>query len=1221
VKSNIGHPQAAAGVAGVIKMIMALRHGIAPKTLHADTPSAHVDWSAGALELLTEARPWPAVDRPRRAGISSFGATGTNSHLIIEAPAETRSADVPAPSGPVLAPVSGRTQDAVRGQARRLLTHLAEHPDLDLAEVAFSLATTRPGLAHRAVVVAEDDAELIDGLTALAYGTPVASVVEGASGEGRLAFLFTGQGAQRAGMGRQLYDRYPVFAEAIDAVFAEFDRELDRPLAEIQFDTDTDLLHRTQWTQPALFALEVALFRLLAHWGVAPDLLAGHSIGELAAAHVAGVLDLAEACTLVAARARLMAALPAGGAMIAVQASEAELIPLLAGHEDAVSIAAVNGPESVVISGAEDAVLAVAAKLGSKARWLSVSHAFHSPLMEPMLAEFRTVAQRLTYRPPTIPLVSTVTGKLVGPDELGAEYWVDQVRRPVRFAAAVTALHEAGATRFLELGPDRVLTALADLSLPDTVAAVPTLRAETSEPLALLTALARLHVLGRGPDLAALLPGARRVDLPTYAFQHERFWPDAPTVDTTTGADPTDQEFWAEVTGGDVESLATRLDLPTTTLENVLPALADWRRTSTEQSTVDSWLYRVGWQPVRFAPATGMTGTWLVAFPAGKASDPWLRTVVEAMTAPILLLPVADQDPAALAARIPAALGGVVSLLGLAEAEGPALTALLSQALGAAGCTAPLWCLTSGAMSVGAADPVRQPLQAGIWGLGRVLAMEQPDSWGGLVDLPENLDERSAALLPDILAGGHGEDQLALRANGILAQRLTVPPTGRRDVWQPRGTVLITGGTGAIGRQLARWLASNGAEHLVLASRSGPRAAGADQLRTELTGLGTKVDILACDVADRDSLAAVLAEFPPDAILHAAGILDDGVVAGLTPARFAAVHRAKVTSALLLDELTATAELSAFVLFSSASGVFGNPGQGNYAAANAVLDALAEQRRASGRPAVSIAWGAWAGGMAQDAKAALAARRTGVRPMDPDLAVTALSRLVLRAEPTALVADIDQDRFVRAALAAGRVNRLLADLPAYLAVVASTTAPVERNGSTGSGLRTDLLTRSQSERLRIVLDIVRTEVAAVLGYAGRDLVGPESTFRDLGFDSVSAVELRNQLTAATGLSLPATVIFDHPTPDALANRLVAELLPEQDGAAQGDGEEARVRALFATLTMAQLKKLGLLEPLLRLAGDEARQTDEDLTDSIDGMDVDELVRAALDSNGCDRRRT
>ncbi|GLY44376.1 hypothetical protein Amsp01_103990 [Amycolatopsis sp. NBRC 101858] len=510
LKSNIGHTQAAAGVGGVIKVVQAIRHGVLPKTLHVDTPSPHVDWSAGAVELLTEAREWPDVDRPRRGAVSSFGISGTNAHVIIEqaepVAEEPSRADVPV----VAWPVSADSADAVAAQAQQLI----DHPG-DLADIGFSLATTRSALDHRAVVVGSDAAELRAGLTALAAGEDAPNVVRDRRGTGRTAFVFTGQGAQRAGMGNALAAKYPVFAEALDAACARLD--LDRAA----FD-DAEALAQTGFTQPALFAFEVALYRLLTSWGLKPDHLLGHSIGELAAAHVAGILSLDDACTLVAARARLMQALPAGGAMVTIPAAEADVTPLLTAG---VSIAAINGPRSLVVSGAEDEVAAVVAHF-EHPKELRVSHAFHSPLMEPMLDEFAVVAEKLTYAKPEIPIVSTVAA---GADLASPQYWVEQVRATVRFDDGLRALAAEGVRTFVEIGPAPVLTAAASTALDDeTLAFVPAVR--KNEVPDVVTAVATLHARGIPVDWQAFYAGARRVEVPTYAFRRTRYWLSATTA-------------------------------------------------------------------------------------------------------------------------------------------------------------------------------------------------------------------------------------------------------------------------------------------------------------------------------------------------------------------------------------------------------------------------------------------------------------------------------------------------------------------------------------------------------------------------------------------------------------------------------------------------------------------------------------------------------------------
>ncbi|MFC7244919.1 type I polyketide synthase [Catellatospora aurea] len=525
VKSNLGHTQAAAGVAGVIKTVLAMRHGELPPTLHVDAPTPHVDWSSGTVRLLTEARPWPRGDRPRRAGVSAFGISGTNAHVILEeAPAPPPTAS---PQAPAVVPwlLSARTPEALRAQAARL--HGAVAAGADPVAVGWSLANTRARFDHRAVVSGTGHEHLLDGLARLARGETGPGAAAGQRDAGRVAVLFTGQGAQRVRMGLDLAAAFPAYRDAFDEACAALDPLLARPLREVV--ASGDGLGETGFAQPALFAVETALFRLLESWGVRPAVLAGHSVGEIAAAHVAGVLSLPDAARLVAARGTLMQALPPGGAMVAVGAPEDEVLPLLAAHAATVAVAAVNGPSSVVLSGEQDAVEQIVAELrerGHRTRRLEVSHAFHSPLMEPMLDGFRAVVDTLTFAEPRIPIVSTVTGALTRPGGLAdPAYWVGQVRQRVRFADAAAALHATGVDLFVEAGPDGVLSALLPECLGDTGApAVPMLRRDRTEPLSAVAAFAEVAVRA-DVDWSAFFPDPARTTLPTYAFQRRRHWP------------------------------------------------------------------------------------------------------------------------------------------------------------------------------------------------------------------------------------------------------------------------------------------------------------------------------------------------------------------------------------------------------------------------------------------------------------------------------------------------------------------------------------------------------------------------------------------------------------------------------------------------------------------------------------------------------------------------
>ncbi|WP_414507079.1 SDR family NAD(P)-dependent oxidoreductase [Streptomyces sp. NEAU-L66] len=1386
IKSNIGHTQAAAGVAGVMKMVLAMRHGTLPKTLHVDEPSPQVNWSAGAVELLTRAREWPDSGRPRRAGVSSFGISGTNAHVVLEQapvpgpddaePPAPDDAPAAAPSAPGIVPwmLSARSREALAAQAGRLASHVASRPELDPVDIGFSLVTTRAGLDYRAAVTGTDREELLAGIRALAEDNEQPRAVS----EGRLAVLFTGQGAQRPGMGRELYEAYPVFARAWDEVCAEFDALLPRPLTEVVWAAsgggEQELLHQTQYAQAALFALEVALFRLVESYGVVPDVLLGHSIGEVTAAHLAGVWSLADAAQLVAARGRLMQALPGGGVMVSVAASEDEVRALLEGREQ-VGIAAVNGPASVVLSGAAEPVEQVVAALesrGRKVKGLRVSHAFHSPLMEPMLAEFRTVVSQLTYSDARLPVVSNVTGRLAEPAELrDPEYWVRHVREAVRFHDGIQAAHADGVTTFLELGPGGVLSAMGRDCLPDddTVTFQPSLRSPFTDPEALLKALTGLWTRGVRVDRAALLPGGRRVDLPTYAFQRQRYWLEG----AAGGADVTSAGLGAgnhpllgavlPLPGSDGFLLTGRLSLAThpwladhvvlgtvvvpgsalvelavqagdqagcelieelTPLDPlVLPARGGVRI----QITVDApdengrrelsvfsqaedaddtrpWTRHAtgvlaagpapvpafpetSWPPAAAEPLTvdglydelaatgfgygpvfqGVRAAWRrgedlyaeVALPDEPAAQAdgyrlhpaLLEAVVQtlsraesgtdgprlpsswsgfrlhaegAMTLRVKISPAgadgfsvlaADADNAVVASvdrvarravtadelttgshtpdslyrldwtPVPAAerTGGTWAVLG----DDPALAAALAASVldpedtdapvpdtvvlpvtGATPGTVPdavretshqllarlqwwlaeerfagtrLMVLTRGAVSV-AEEPV-DLVTAPVWGLVHSTQSEHPDRLV-LVDIDD--DTRSLDALP--AAAGAGEPELAIRGGRLSAPRLAQLPAPEREpdpVWTADGTVLVTGGTGSLGAITARHLVADlGVRHLLLTSRRGMAAEGAAELRDELTALGAQVTIAACDAADREALAALLATVPADTpltgVVHTAGVLDDGVLASLNPERMDKVLRPKVDAAWNLHELTRDLDLSAFILFSAACSVFDAPGQANYVAANAFLDALAEHRHGLGLPCVSLAWGLWAqdgggmaGGLGENDLRRMA--RKGIVAQTPDEGMRMFDGAVRSGAPLVVPVRLD----INVLAVTGDFPPMLHGLVPFRRRTAATAG-----AGTGDSLREKLAGLPQADQDRALLDVVTAQIALVLGYAGGGAVETSRAFRDLGFDSLTAVELRNRLDTVTGLSLSATLVFDYPTPVALVRHLREQLLGE-----------------------------------------------------------------------------
>ncbi|MDG3014762.1 SDR family NAD(P)-dependent oxidoreductase [Speluncibacter jeojiensis] len=1372
VKSNLGHTQGAAGVAGVIKMVMAMRHGILPASLHGDAPTRHVDWTAGEVSLLAESVAWPQTGRPRRVGVSSFGISGTNVHMILEQAPDAPAPEVtqPASRSPLVWVISGKSDDALRAQAARLVGFVdrAETELPDPADLAYSLATGRTAFAHRAAVIGRTAGDLREGLARIAAGRAGGNVVAGTSVRGKTAFMFTGQGAQRIGMCRGLYATFPVFANALDEVCAALDDHVEIPVQQVLWGEEADhgKLDSTEFTQPALFAVEVALYRLLRDWGITPDFLIGHSIGELTAAYVAGVFSLPDAAALVAERGRLMESTEPG-LMIAVRARAEDVMARVGGGVD---LAAVNGAEAVVLAGAASDVRAAAealAAVGLKTTSLRVERAFHSVLMDPVLDRFTDVVSRLSTRPQTIPIVSDVTGRLATDDELGSpDYWARHLRQPVRFHEGMCALDELGVTHCVEVGPGAGLAALAAEVVPN---AIPTLPGRGDEEQGIAEAIAAAHVQGITIDWERFLPGRQRVELPTYAFQRRSFWPSASARNlgdpTELGLSPSDHPLLgAAVTLDDDATLFTgqlslerdpwlvrtpvdddttpvgeaKAVLPTVPVELTLyvarhvgldhideltlhnPLMlsssglasvrvlvsrcgtngvrtvtissnageddvsADWVRNAS--ATIDDVVGPVvgaryedagdGVAAVRVGDGTDTSGyglhpallhsalepilgwggwplTWSgvrlvtagaeslsVRFAAGEdgahrivalGRDGAAVLTVDALHVVSKAVDGGGAERAAQRLYRPgwvrvetdsdATIGGRVQLL---ECEvdgrtGPETThelcagvlRRLQEWLGDDGVgDSTLVIVTHDAMEVDDGDRGGRAdlAAAAVWGL---VGSAQNENPGRFVLL--DLDDKSDVEVAIASARASGESQVAVRDGVVFAPRVrrTHVDADADSPLDPQGTVLVTGGTGAVGSLVARHLvAEHGARHLLLVSRRGPAAEGCDELCRDLSAVGAEVSVVACDLAVESAVAEMLAQIPPEhpltAVIHAAGVVDDATLESLTPERFDEVLRPKVDAAWHLHRLTAGLDLRSFVLFSSIAGIIGSPGQANYAAANTFLDALARHRDTLGLPACSIAWGMWATPSTMTDKLGAAdltrIRRSGMIPL-----TTADALTLFDAALSAHVPNVVAARFDSAGAVEPYVPAPLRGLIRTSRSRAADPSAMGRNGSGPQDWAQRLAGLSIPEQRHLMLEMVRGGAATVLGYDAADSVEPDRAFKELGFDSLAAVALRNQLGAATGLRLPPTMVFDHPSPRAVAEFLRAELVPDPVSVAHADidrlgttlaelGDDGEARAEIAQRLASLFTQVGA-----------AGGTQDGAVDRIDAASGDEIL--------------
>lgn len=1168
VKSNIGHLESAAGIAGLIKLTLCLHHGQIPASLHFDRPNRNIPWNELPVRVATALQPWPSNGKGRVGGVSSFGFAGTNAHVVMEAaPAvddEPAEAELPCR----LLTFSAKTAPALGDLALAYERFFAGCPEADFANACSGANTGRMHFKHRMSVVASSPAEASRVLADFRAGRSAPAVATGKAASGsavKIAFLFTGQGSQYASMGRQLYRTQPEFRAELDRCAAVLAPLLERPLLDVLLSDDTDgFLDQTAHTQPALFAVEYALAKLWESWGIRPAAVMGHSIGEYVAACVAGVFSVEEALQLVAARGRLMQGLPADGAMIAVFTDEQRVRAALAGTEGHASIAAVNGPRHIVVSGRSDvleAALAPLAAEGVRLDRLKVSHAFHSPLMDPILAEFRGIAARARYSEPRITLISTVTGE-IATKTASPEYWVDHLRQAVRFGDGIQTLHRKGCRVFIEIGPQPILLGLARsvLSADDSLF-VPSLRRGREALEQLFGALGSVYAAGATVDWQSFERGGTRprTVLPTYPFQrarHSFYEPEGLFTDASLARPTRTSKVVSMLESGNSSDLIRLVEDAAGMDEADRPAIERIVRCLIEQHVEElpgGDLYQLEWRaadPERAAPAR--YGSCLIFGDSDGAGDALARelrargrrcTVAysDSSTLDGRDGEVIDPSDAAGFARLVAQVDSprdVVYLWGLDSTESAliGLLHLVKALAGGAPSDMRLFVVTRNAVGPGARGAPVELAQAPLWGLGRVIALEHPDLWGGLIDLDR---ESTPDLLADVCNGSTRGEQLAFRSGKRYVARLAraAPPQKRAVEMRSDATYLLAGGLGALGLGLAKWMASNGARHLILTSRSGATDDAVAQLR-ELETMGVRVVAAAADLVSEADMARLFTDaatsMPPvRGIVHLAGVVDDGILLQQTPERFEQVMAPKVRGAWNLHRLSSGLELDFFILFSSAASLLGSPGQGNYAAANAYLDALAAYRRACGQPALSINWGPWADlGMAAVLGPAYRERleKQGLRLLAPAQAFRTFGKLLRSTATQIAVMPVDWSVLKRR-FPIGSEPPVLADFVGK--------DPAARRGA-GKYVE-ELKAAPEGDRVSMLATYLQQRLGAVLGLPPARLPAVDQGFADMGMDSLMILELKGTVESDLSISFSAALVFNYPTIASLSVRLCEEL--------------------------------------------------------------------------------
>lgn len=1172
-KSNMGHAASAAGVIGVIKVIMAMRHQLMPRTLHISRPTTKVDWSSGGVKLLTENRPWQTDGAPRRAAVSAFGASGTNAHVILEeadVPLQELS-DQPAEVAGHILGLSGNSEQAIRTQAQRLAALIRAGASCN--DVAASVATSRARMTHNASVIGHDADAVLDALDALAKGLPSRNASFGRTlrPKPRIAFVFPGQGSQWVGMARGLLASSRVFENEMRSCDEVVRESAGWSVLELIASDENSWLDLVERVQLSLLSVMVSLARLWGAVGVHPDVVVGHSQGEIAAAVVAGAITLEEGVRVVQERCRAISRLASGGGMLAVAAPASDLTTWLGDPRwKGLHLAVDNGPGSCVVAGDSGTLQSFVAALDQEGIWsraVQVDYASHTPAMYPLADDLEAALKTVSPRPCDIDFRSCVTvARMEGP-ALDASYWVSNLCRPVRFGETIASLLDDGPVVFVEMSPHPVLRDALETIIGDRVGGVvPSLHRGEGDADDFLRSVGQFTCTGLKVDWSALTGPARLIDLPTYAFQHERHWLTSARVPSRSGA-----------------------------AAQALRHGVTWRPASLGDPAQGGWII-----------VTDLPGMNRAEVVREALSCRGLEAQVlcvegeEARNATTMRARLESCNPDAT---------GVVAVTTWIPEEVPervlwSLVCLLRAA--AALPAARLWAVTSGVHPAAGAAADQVALAHAVWGLGRVAALEMSSRWGGLVDVPTDTNPEELAELADVF--GSAEDQVALTRSGPMVRRIesrSGEPRGRS--WDLSGTALLVGGTGAIGRQVARWLSQQGTSRILTLSRCGASTPAAAELMAELDELGTVVECISGDAGDTDLLARILAAeraagHPVTSAWHLAGGGTLDRLEEVTPEAFENTLHAKVAGASALHSVL-TDPAVPVVLFSSISAAWGSAEHGAYAAANAWLDGLAAARQAQGLPTISLGWGIWdprhGGGMAESLDEELLKGR-GIPFMDPTTALEALRDVLSDGDPHEILARVEWEQFV-SVFTAQRPCPLLEDFagaPEEAALVGS-----------ANDFRDQLSHLPEEQVLSRLRRVLGEQVAAVLKLASSDL-DLHRPFRELGFDSLTAVELRRRLQRVLGVRLPVTLVFDHPTPARLVEQLFALITPDPDkvGVDTANPEVRRILTLLSAHSPETIRGLGVFETIARLLAPASESTTD-----IDDLDAAALIKHAFAS--------